>query len=158
MFFSLGFAVSLFAIVQHFTFNGKLYWFVSVPDEAAPFGPFVNTNHFAGFVGVNRASRSRASFCFRRGGKHGSVSIFLLLFTIVPVGALVLSASRGGIIGLLLEFALLAFLSRAHQIGRRQLLGVAGIALLTGSFTLWLGVGAAVQRFEQLTRGGIAES
>jgi O-antigen ligase len=69
---------------------------------------------------------------------------------------LVLSASRGGIIGLILEFALLAFLSRAHRIGRKQLLGAVAIALVAGSFIVWLGVGEAIQRFERLTHGGIS--
>jgi O-antigen ligase len=152
---SLGFAVSLFAIVQHFTFNGKLYWFVSVPDGAAPFGPFVNTNHFAGFVElVAPLGLALLSFPSRR--REREHVILLLLFTIVPVGAVVLSASRGGIIGLMLEFALLVFLSRTHQFGRKQLLGAAGIAVLAGGFTFWLGVSAAVQRFEQLSRAGIA--
>ena len=151
---SLGFAVSLFAIVQHFTFNGKLYWFVSVPDGAAPFGPFVNINHFAGFVELV-VPLGLALLLFRSRRQRENV-ILLLLFTIIPAGAVVLSASRGGIVGLLLELALLLFLSRAHQIGRKQLLGAAGIAVLAGSFTLWLGVSAAVQRFEQLARGGIA--
>jgi O-antigen ligase len=152
---SLGFAVSLFAIVQHFTFNGKLFWFVSVPDGAAPFGPFVNTNHFAGFVELI-APLGVALLLFPSRRRQRENVIFLLLFTIIPAGAVVLSASRGGIVGLLLELALLLFLSRAHQIGRKQLLGAAGIAVLAGSFTFWLGVSAAVQRFEQLTRGGIA--
>jgi O-antigen ligase len=152
---SLGFVVSLFAIVQHFRFNGKLYWFVSVPDGAAPFGPFVNCNHFAGFVELV-APLGLALLLFGSRRRQRENVILLLLFTIIPVGAVVLSASRGGIIGLLLELALLLVLSRAHQIGRKQLLGAAGIALLAGGFTVWLGVSAAVQRFEQLSRGGIA--
>src|SRR5208283_2117003 len=80
----------------------------------------------------------------------------LLLFTIVPIGALILSASRGGIIGLVLEVSLLALLSRAHRIGRKQLLGATAIALVAGSFVVWLGVSKAIQRFEQLTHEGIS--
>jgi O-antigen ligase len=69
----------------------------------------------------------------------------------------ILSASRGGIIGLALELALLAFLSRVHRIGRKQLLGAAAIVLIAGSFVLWLGMSKAVQRFEQLAHGGISQ-
>gem|GEM_PF-3899881 len=47
---SLGFVVALFAIAQHYTFNGKLYWFVPLPQSSEPFGPFVDRDHFAGFV------------------------------------------------------------------------------------------------------------
>ena len=47
---SLGFAVSLFAILQHFTFNGKLYWVRELQYGGIPFGPYVNRNHFAGLM------------------------------------------------------------------------------------------------------------
>jgi O-antigen ligase len=150
---SFGFVVSLFAIVQHFTFNGKLYWLVSLPSGGAPFGPFVNGNHFAGFVELT-VPLGLALLLFRS-WRREQVTL-LLLFTIVPIGALILTGSRGGIIGLVLEFILLAFLSRAHQIGAKQLLGTTAIALLAGTFLVWLGVSKAVQRFEQLTHGGIA--
>src|SRR5208283_236312 len=40
----------LFGIIQHFTFNGKLYWLVPLPPGVGPFGPFVDPDHFAGFV------------------------------------------------------------------------------------------------------------
>jgi len=43
----LGFAVSVFAILQHFTFNGKLYWVREIQFGGIPFGPYVNRNHFA---------------------------------------------------------------------------------------------------------------
>jgi O-antigen ligase len=150
---SLGFVVSLFGIIQHFTFNGNLYWFVSLPSGAGPFGPFVNGDHFAGFVELT-APLGLALLLFRS-WRREQVPL-LLLFTIVPIGALFLSASRGGIIGLVLEFALLAFLSRAHRIGRKQLLGAVAIALVAGTFIVWLGVSKAIQRFEQLAHGGIS--
>ena len=48
---ALAFLVSLFGILQYFTSNGKLYWFRLLPLGAtAPFGPYVNANHFAGFA------------------------------------------------------------------------------------------------------------
>jgi O-antigen ligase len=152
-FLGLGFVVSLFAIVQHFTFNGKLYWLVSLPG-GAPFGPFVNSNHFAGFVEL-AAPLGLALLLFR--ARRTEQVPILVLFTVVPVGALVLSGSRGGIIGLALEIVLLAILSRTHQVGRKQLLGAAGIALLAGAFALWLGVSTTVQHFEKLAHGGIAQ-
>jgi O-antigen ligase len=47
----LGLVMALFGIVQRGTFNGKLYW-VWVPINTAgnAFGPFVNRNHFAGWM------------------------------------------------------------------------------------------------------------
>lgn len=44
-----GFVVALFGVVQKLTWNGKLYWVRSTTREGG-FGPFVNHNHFAGYV------------------------------------------------------------------------------------------------------------
>jgi O-antigen ligase len=151
---TLGFVVSVFGIVQYFTFNGKLCWSVELPNGASPFGPFVDGDHFAGFVELS-APLGFALLLFRA-WRREQITL-LLLFTIVPLGAVILSASRGGIIGLALEFALLAFLSRAHRIGRKQFLGAVAIALVAGSFLVWLGVSKAFQRFEQLTHEGISQ-
>ena len=113
----------------------------------------MNGDHFAGFVELT-APLGLALLLFR--SRRREQVTLLLLFTIVPIGALILSASRGGIIGLAIEFALLAFLSRAHRIGRKQLLGAVAIALVAGSFIVWLGVSKAIQRIEQLAHRGIS--
>lgn len=47
-----GFILAIFGIIQHATWNGKIYWFRELTYGGAPFGPFVNRNHFAGFVGM----------------------------------------------------------------------------------------------------------
>src|SRR5208282_2806349 len=109
--------------------------------------------HFAGFVELT-APLALALLLFR--SRRREQVTLLLLFTLVPIGGLILSASRGGILRLVLEFALLAFLSRAHRIGRKQLLGAVGLVLVAGTFIVWLGVNKAFERFEQLTHGGIS--
>src|SRR5271157_4695153 len=38
---SLGFFVAIFGILQHLTFNGKLYWFRVMRYGGLPFGPYV---------------------------------------------------------------------------------------------------------------------
>ena len=147
-----GFLVSLFGIIQQFTSNGQLYWSVALPPGAGPFGPFVDCDHFAGFVELT-APLGLALLFFRT--RRSEQVTLLLLFTIVPIGALILTASRGGILVLALELVLLASLSRAHQIGKKQVLGIAAIALVAGTFLVWLGVTKAVQRFALLTHEGI---
>src|ERR1700682_6780972 len=47
---SFGFLVAIFGILQQLTFNGKLYWFREMRYGGIPFGPYVNRNHFAGFI------------------------------------------------------------------------------------------------------------
>jgi O-antigen ligase len=40
----------LIGLVQVLYWNDKLLWFRALPVDAQPFGPFVNPNHYAGFV------------------------------------------------------------------------------------------------------------
>ncbi len=58
---SLGFLVSIFGILQYLTSNGKLYWFQQMRESTYFFGPYVNRNHFAGFVELTSSVRARAS-------------------------------------------------------------------------------------------------
>jgi hypothetical protein len=46
----LGFSVGLLGIVQYFTSQGTMYWIRDLPEGGDVFGPYVNRNHFAGFV------------------------------------------------------------------------------------------------------------
>lgn len=147
-----GFAVALFGIVQHFTYDGKLYWMVPLKN-GAPFGPYVNRDDFAGFVELV-APLGLALLLFRAVRREHFT--LLLLFTLVPMGATILSASRGGIIGLCFELLLLAFLARSRQIGKRQLAAVFALAFAAGAFIVWLGVSKAIHRFEELTPAEIS--
>ena len=92
---SLGFAVSLFAILQHFTFNGKLYWVRELQYGGIPFGPYVNRNHFAGLMELLIPPGLAIQIL---GAERRDQLPLVTLFTLLPIGALFLSASRGGII------------------------------------------------------------
>jgi O-antigen ligase len=144
---SLGFIVSLFGIVQYFTFNGKLYWFVVLNQNGGAFGPFVYHNHFAGFVELVAPFGLALIFS---GRVPKDKLLALSLFTIVPIAALVLSASRGGIASFFLQVALLAFLLRVRKEGGKRLLKAACLLIVTGVLIAWLGTGTIVQRFGQL--------
>lgn len=143
----LSFFVSLFAVVQHFRFNGKLYWFLTLEPDAQPFGPFVNRDNFAGFVELT-ASLGCALILFQAWRRENLP--ILLLFTVLPISALVLCASRGGMIGFAFGFILLLLLSCRCQLGKRQLLSAAALALVAGSFVAWLGVREAIGRLRNL--------
>lgn len=145
---TLAFLVSLFAIAQHFTFNGRLYWFVALPPAAAPFGPYVNHNHFAGFLelAVLPGLALLMFSCVPREKR-----VLLGLFTIVSIGALLLSASRGGIFGFL--FGFVALCGFAGVFARKsRALAIAGlIVVLSGAVIVWLGARHTIGRFERMT-------
>jgi O-antigen ligase len=143
----LGFAVSVFGILQHLTFNGKLYWFREMRYGGIPFGPYVNRNHFAGFAElVIPAGLVPLILGKVRRDRWMLVGLFCLL----PVGALFLSASRGGIVSFLVELALLGILFGARRRQKTPLLAGAVVLLLAGVLVAWLGVGQALERFSSL--------
>jgi len=94
--FGLGLAV--FALIQHFTWEGKMYWMRPVASAGAGTGgPFVNRNHFAGYmemlIPIPLASAfSRAARLEER--------LFCAFCAAIMSVALVASLSRGGMVSL----------------------------------------------------------
>ena len=141
---SLGFAVSLFAILQHFTFNGKLYWFRELKYGGIPFGPYVNRNHFAGLMELLIPPGLAIQVL---GAERRDQLPLVTLFTLLPIGALFLSASRGGIIGFVAEVGFLAIVIIARRREKKVLVAGALILTLAAIVVSWLGIGRALDRF-----------
>ena len=141
---SLGFAVSLFSILQHFTFNGKLYWVRELQYGGIPFGPYVNRNHFAGLMELLIPPGLAIQIL---GGERRDQLPLVTLFTLLPIGALFLSASRGGIMSFVAEVAFLTILIVARRREKKVLAAAAPILILAAILVSWLGIGAALDRF-----------
>jgi O-antigen ligase len=141
---SLGFAVSLFAILQHFTFNGKLYWVRELKYGGIPFGPYVNRNHFAGLMELLIPPGLAIEIL---GAERRDQLPLVTLFTMLPIGALFLSASRGGIIGFAAEVGFLVILVVARRREKKVLVAGALVVTLAVILVSWLGIGRALERF-----------
>lgn len=143
-----GFLVCFFGILQHLTFNGKLYWFREMRYGGIPFGPYVNRNHFAGFaeliipVGLvplvlGKVRRERW--------------IVVGFFAVVPIGALLFSASRGGVVSFGAQLAALAlWLFIKRRAGKKHLLAAAAVLGFAALMVSWLGAGQVLERFSSL--------
>jgi O-antigen ligase len=150
-----GFVVGVFAIAQYFTFNGKIYWFRQLTAGGSPFGPYVNRNHFAGFMELI-VPLGLSMLVLRGVGREQAP--FVGLLTAVAVGSLLLSASRGGIACFVCELGLLALLVWLRGSGKVRV-GAAALALLVaGVLVTWLGVGEVAARFAELRPGEISAS
>jgi O-antigen ligase len=144
---SFGFLVAIFGILQHLTFNGKLYWFREMRFGGIPFGPYVNRNHFAGFMELV-IPISLAPLVL---GKVRRQRWFLVsLFAVVPIGALFLSASRGGIISFAVQVGFLVLWLIVRRTAGKHLLSGGAILLLAFLLVSWLGVQQLVERFSSL--------
>jgi O-antigen ligase len=141
---SLGFFVSVFGILQHLTFNGKLYWFRVMRYGGYPFGPYVNRNHFAGFAEILIPVALVPLVL----GKVRRERLFLVgLFAVVPIVALLLSASRGGIVSFAVQMVILFSLLLVRRLQSKYML-VGGVLVLCAILAVsWIGVQQVLQRF-----------
>jgi O-antigen ligase len=142
-----GFFVAGFGILQHLTFNGKLYWFREMRYGGIPFGPYVNRNHFAGFAELVIPI---ALVPMMLGKVRRERRFVIGLFAILPIGALFLSASRGGVVAFGVELLFLILYIALQRAGRKHLLS-AGIVLLAAlCLVSWLGAKEVLSRFGSL--------
>ncbi len=144
---TLGFVTAVFGILQHLTFNGKLYWFREMRYGGIPFGPYVNRNHFAGLMGL----LIPVGLAPLLAGKVRRERWLLIgLFSVLPIGALFLTASRGGIVSFLVEVIFLGLLVAFQRSGRKPVLLGGAVLVAAVLLVSWLGVEQAMQRFSSM--------
>jgi O-antigen ligase len=152
-----GLMVACLAILQRLTSPRTLYWIRPVSDYVAPFGPFANYNHFAGFVEL-LFPLPLASLLFRE--QRGDSRLLFRLSTLVLLVAGILSISRGGLLsmgGQLLLFGILLM----RQTGRRRTgrsRGSRGWTLLIGAgvvvaLSWWIGSQSLLSRLATFEQG-----
>ena len=145
MFF--GFLVAIFGILQHLTFNGKLYWFREMRFGGIPFGPYVNRNHFAGFAELVIPT---ALVPLVLGKVRRERRFAVVVFALLPVVALFLAASRGGIVSFAAEIGVLTLLLALRRAGGRHVLAGGVVLLLAFMLVSWLGVRQILERFSSM--------
>ncbi|MGB7925654.1 MAG: O-antigen ligase family protein [Pyrinomonadaceae bacterium] len=108
-----GFLLALFGLIQHFTSPTTIYWIRDLP-ASKPFGPFINSHHFAGYMELTLALPLGLLFS----GAVERDKRLLYGFAVAVMGiALIMTNSRGGIISF---FAEVCFLAAVSGFGRKQ--------------------------------------
>jgi len=161
----VGVTLALVGIVQKPLYDGRLlgFWTPQVP--GSPFGPFVNKNHFAGWMlmalplslGLVCAGLERAMRDVRSGWRHkilwlssteANRLILLAVGVLLMSVSLVLTMSRSGISALTLSIALMGLLVIRGLKGRsRRMIGVIYLVGLFGAAVAWVGVDVLATRF-----------
>jgi O-antigen ligase len=162
----LGVLMSMIGIVQKALWSGKVYGFWEpINKGVVAFGPFVNRNHFAGWmlmalpvaVGYFAALVARGMVGVKPGWRNRVIwfstpdasRAVLTGFAILVMGfALTLTLSRSGISCFLLAMMLSAFhvLRRQASTTKGRLLG-AYLALVVMAAVAWVGIDAIGARF-----------
>ena len=151
----LAFFVAGFGILQHLTFNGKLYWFREMRYGGIPFGPFANRNHFAGFAEL---VLPMALVPLLLGRVRRDRLVIVGILAVIPLSAILLAASRGGVISLFAELAFLLLVVLLRRAGGRHLY-VGGLVLVVAFATVsWLGVNQMLSRFSSLQSLEVTQS
>jgi len=140
-FMSLAFATALLGIIQYFTSNGKLYWIRELTQGGEFFGPYVNRNHFAGLMEL-LVPVGLAMLIFH--GVRRDLEFLVTLLTVIPVGAIFLAGSRGGLVSFAFEIAFLAVIYFVRKTGTIRWAPLLAFVLVLLSLLLWIGVGTVV--------------
>lgn len=142
---AFGALMAFFGILQRIAEVDAIYG-LRPPGQAIPFGPFINQHHFAAFMEMT-AALSLALLLARSVTREKKLLIGLCLF--FNVAAIVLTGSRGGLLGFISGAAFVAFVSylirKRRGIPKKQrtslklgwLIGaVAGLFLFIGFISL----------------------
>lgn len=161
-----GFAMAAYAVFARARFGALLYGTIRVP-TIAPFGPFVNKNHFAGWAvmaalvafglaaGLVAQERGRGGDWTR--GRSAAGVVLALVAGLALSLAVVASLSRGGAFALLAGAAALAvLLLRERGLARasRRLAPAVGAGVLLLALLLAAVPDAARERLRSITGAG----
>lgn len=167
---ALGCVVALIGLIQAAVKTETIYGFWRGPKAGDPFAPFLNRNHFTGWmamvvsltIGSFAADLSVALKNVKRGWRNrlhwfSSQRASGMMLTGFAVGMMALSmvvaSSRGGLIGLLFIFVLGTMMILRRQSGRRRLIGGASLLVLIIFVLSW---GHADKTFAEFV-GGFAD-
>src|ERR1043165_3228037 len=102
-----GFLLAIFGLTQSFTSPTKVYWMREL-NQSTAFGPFINRHHFAGYMELTIS----LPLGLLLAGSIDKEKRLLFLFLAGMMGvALVMTASRGGIISLVAEIVFLVIVT-----------------------------------------------
>jgi O-antigen ligase len=162
----LGVAMALVGVGQSGLVNGKIYGFWTPLDGGSPFGPFVNRNHFAGWMllalpltlglvcgGIARGTGSVRPFWHDRlmwlSSSSASRLVLLGSGAIVMGLSLAMTMSRSAMSALGLSIVLTGAFALRRQQRRRGTMAVAYLVLLVVVIVGWTGTDAIASRFSQ---------
>jgi O-antigen ligase len=131
-----GFTLAALALVQGIAPNGKLVWLRQPHLGGWIYGSYVNHNHYAGLMELLvpiPLILSLGHFV------HQKERIASGIAAAVMTGTIFLSGSRGGMLAIFAEFAVLAVILARHKKSARIALGAGAFAIVLISLLSWLG-------------------
>jgi O-antigen ligase len=162
-------------IVQRATFNGKIYGFWEPLQPGLPFGPFVNRNHFAGWMlmalpvalgyflalvsrGVQNRQPSIRNLVLWFSTEQASRALLTGFAIAVIALSLVLTMSRSGMIAGVAAILVAGITASKRQSGvSRRALTIAYLVILVAAVMSWVGLDQISTRFAEVDPTSIYE-
>lgn len=114
---AFGFAVAVFAFIQHFSWTGRVYWLRPMGGLMSPFGPFAYHSLYAGFMELLVPIPLALIVA---GAVRGPVRLFCIFAATLMALSIVFSLSRGGMIALAAALVFLGILAIQMALERRR--------------------------------------
>lgn len=161
----IGVVLTLVGVIQRATFNGQIYGFWQPWYSGQPFGPFMNRNHFAGWMlmtlplgtayawtllgaadpGRRRGWRSRILWLASLDANRLTITLVSLLAMNI---ALFMTMSRSGLSSYAVGLVMMGYLLKRRRIGTSAVrLAVVCTAAFAVAGALYAGVDAVAARF-----------
>ncbi len=131
-----GFLIAAFALLQGIAPNGKIYWTRQPRLGGWIYGPYVNHNHYAGLMELLVPIPLVLALTRLAEDKE---RIAAAVAAAVMVGTVFLSGSRGGMLAITVELAILAVLLFRQRKGVRIAIGLGAFAIVLVGMLTWLG-------------------
>ncbi len=160
----IGCSMAVVAVLTRAFRNGNVLWIFPVQNGENAMGPFINRNHFAGYMEmiipvamayylytagkirlpeeVREASRVRRMFAFLDNTKFASLAQGMAAVLLLT-GSLFISLSRGGILGYAVSMAVFAWMVRSRRSLRKRAVfmallgGAVALAVVVASWSLF---------------------
>jgi hypothetical protein len=162
----LGAIVATVGIVQRATFNGKIYGFWENVQHGLVFGPFVNRNHFAGWMlmvipvglgylmatvyrGVDSSKPGLRNFLLWLSSESASRAVLTSFAILVMVLSLVLTMSRSGMLALLAAMVAAVMIMGRRQSATSRRAAVGYLICLMVAVVSWVGLDQIAARFAE---------
>ena len=159
-----GAALALVALVQLASGTRRMYGVFESEEDGSPFGPFVNRDHFAGYmllvvpIALGLLAAAWRGYARRVGERpnlrrrlvalsapEGTAAVYAALPPLLAIGALLATTSRGGILAFVFALAIAAVGLRSRARGGTP--GWVAALVFAGMALMWFGVERLEVRF-----------
>jgi len=142
-----GSLLAIFALLQSITSPQKIYWLWNSHLGSRPYGPYVNSNHYAGLMEMLFPIPLIFSLTRYASGKSRASAVFAAA---IMATSIFLSGSRGGMLAVIGQLVFFAIILAKRKKKTRVALTIGAFAIIVLGLLFWLGGAELTERMASL--------